>query len=452
MAENLFNLLWILLLLGVGVVIFFIMRSDTSEALLSPDSRAAERVIDVNPVVTISLNRVAWRNLWRKKTRTWLLIASLALLGSLISGSYFFIQSIDQSLESAGGRLGADLMVIPQGAKAQFKDILISGEPSQFYMNESIARQVEALPGVKEVSPQLYLKTYSGDCCGVVGDYPVVGFLPEKDFTIKPWLINLKGFTGKSMIVGRKAAGYNAFHEANVEVMEDRIDLLGEQFYVKGILYPTGTGTDSTIFIHLKTAQRLAQENPHLDLKPGQISSLMIKTEAGTSLKELKMAIKSLGRVEVIEGNELIGGIRAKVRPLKVLLIVVTALFLMQAFFQLILSLSALINERRRELAFFRAMGANRGQTAKVLVLEILYLCLFGGFSGVLVSSVLLYDNKYFLQEFFQLPLVFPGLANTIIIALVAVAGTVLMGILAAIIPLKRVLLADPYQAIREGE
>jgi putative ABC transport system permease protein len=451
-AAQMHNVLWTLMLVVSGIIIYMIFRVDTSSFQDFPDNGQEAQRNTVEPIPILNLWRLAWQNLWQKRVRAALLLTGTALTGALLFGAYFFLQSMEEGLEAGAGRLGADLMVVPQGFSSELEELLVAGTVSSFYMDSAIVDQVRRLPGVAAVSPQLYLKTYQGDCCGIWGDYPVIGFEPETDFTITPWLINVKELGDNGIIVGHKAGGYNPYWEANILAMADRIKLLGEQFYVKGVMYPTGTGTDYSIFITLTAAQALAGQHAGIVASSRDISALMIKAEAGTALAQLKTQIEALEQVEVIVTNQLVAGLRERMRPLQLLVKVGAGLFVVIVLLQGGVIFSGLLEQRQREFGFFRAMGATAKMVAKVVLAELGFLSLIGGGVGVAITAVVLYDYRMGLQELFQLPLVFPTFGQTVLLVMGSILATYLVLALAAAIPLYQLCKKDPYEAIREGE
>src|SRR6266496_4359206 len=110
---------------------------------------------------------VAFRNLKRKVTRTWLLFSIVAVVSCTLFSATLFLKSINNALKIGTYRLGADLLVVPGDAdvveKAQ--KALLSGEPTQFLMNRTILNQVKAVDGVKNATPQLFVKPSSFSCC-----------------------------------------------------------------------------------------------------------------------------------------------------------------------------------------------------------------------------------------------------------------------------------------------
>lgn len=129
---------------------------------------------------------IALSNLSYKINRT----LSMLLLTSLCAASVFACVVLSYGLKNGINtiqkRLGADLMIVPKGAEQKMQSVLISGEPNYFYMEKEIAEKISQIEGVEKVTSRFYLTSVSEDCC----DFPVqiVGFEPETDFVISPWI------------------------------------------------------------------------------------------------------------------------------------------------------------------------------------------------------------------------------------------------------------------------
>ena len=113
---------------------------------------------------------------------------------------------------------------------------------------------------------------------------------------------------------------------------------------------------------------------------------------------------------------------------------------------------SALVNERMREIGMFRAVGAGKWAVYRLLLAEAGLAGACGGLIGVFLVGATLYDNQVLLTKTFRLPLLFPTLGSTVAIAGGAVLMTAVIGMLAAAVPIRSILRASPYDAIREGE
>ena len=98
------------------------------------------------------------------------------------------MRGAETSLRLTIDRLGADIVVVPEGSEAKIESALLMGVPARFWMPEDNLNKIAAIPGVDVVSPQLYLATLTGASCCSVSDMFMIAYDPATDFTIQPWL------------------------------------------------------------------------------------------------------------------------------------------------------------------------------------------------------------------------------------------------------------------------
>jgi hypothetical protein len=85
-------------------------------------------------------------------------------------------------------RLGADIIVVPAEAesKVSLKNLLLQGTIGTFYMDASATEKVLETEGVEKASAQIFLSSMKADCCSV--KVQIIGFDPENDFVVQPWI------------------------------------------------------------------------------------------------------------------------------------------------------------------------------------------------------------------------------------------------------------------------
>src|SRR5512135_3459093 len=216
---------------------------------------------------------VAFRNLKRKPTRTWLLFAIVAVVSCTLFSATLFLKSINNALRIGTYRLGADILVVPENAETKAKSALLSGEPTQFLMDRAVLDQVRAVEGVKNATPQLFIKPTSFTCCYNV-DVFLVAFDPATDFTVKPWLEkNLKKPLGlREIITGREIP----------VIVGDSIPFFGTVFRVAGTMEATGMDFfDRAVFMSMDAAYRMAEDSQKkavqkISIRRDQISTVLV--------------------------------------------------------------------------------------------------------------------------------------------------------------------------------
>ena len=79
---------------------------------------------------TLTVTGIAMRNIRRRPWRSLCLVLTVLLFTAfLLAGSVFSI-GLANGVESAAKRLGADVMVVPEGYDSHIDSILLSGKPS----------------------------------------------------------------------------------------------------------------------------------------------------------------------------------------------------------------------------------------------------------------------------------------------------------------------------------
>ena len=127
-------------------------------------------------------------NLLGKKGRSSALFVFAMLLSFSLFGGALILTSLKNGLTSLELRLGADIIVVPYEARTKVSadTILNQGNRTYFYMNRDNLNKVAKIEGVEKVSPQVYLCSMNAGCCSV--SLQLIGFDPETDFTIQPWV------------------------------------------------------------------------------------------------------------------------------------------------------------------------------------------------------------------------------------------------------------------------
>ncbi|HJV44527.1 MAG TPA: FtsX-like permease family protein [Bacillota bacterium] len=396
---------------------------------------------------------IAWRNLKRKISRTMLLAGSAAITAFILFASYFFIGSMQRSVEASSERLGADLIIVPKGYGSAAGEMIISGNPTPFYMPSSVLEKIRSIPEIEQVTAQLYLQTVSTVCCRTEGDFPIIAFDPNQDFTLKPWLAK-KSLMGKyDVIIGSDAGGENFLYHYDDENVEEWITLFGKDFFVHNVLFPTGMGTDKTIFITMDAANELRNTpNTVMTFPPGSVSVVLVKAKPGME-SLISRELDKLGLpVDVVKGKGLKDAVQRQVFPVKLLSYLMITLVLVMSSLQVMAMFSALISERRKEIGMMRAMGAGRGSVVFLLLAEAGMVSSIGALIGSLLSAAALYDNRIQIMQILKLPLLFPTAGTGFMIALGTIGITTILSLVAAYLPVRGILKIEPYEAIREGE
>jgi putative ABC transport system permease protein len=397
----------------------------------------------------VNLYQLAVKNISGNAFRSWVVALCALLVASLALGTTLVMRGARQSLKLAINRLGADIIVVPEGTETRVESALLMGHPTEVWMSQQVLDGIAAVPGVQAVSPQLYLSTLTNASCCSVEDMFLIAFDPETDFTITPWL---EEELGASLSLGQVVGGTYVF----VPEGEQNIQIYGYHVTLEGNMEPTGTGLDQSMFLTRETAEDIARisttmaEKP-LVIPPGDISAVMVKLVPGYDPYDVALEMmRQVPGVTPIESPNLFQAYRRQMTGLLtgILVAMVVTLVLSVALIGLIFSMAA--NERRRELGVLRAMGATRNFVFKSLLTEAGLLALAGGCAGVALTVLAV----FLFHRLITVSLGFPFLLPSPVALLPQIAGGLVLALLAAtaaaMFPAYRISHLDPAAAMRE--
>jgi putative ABC transport system permease protein len=384
------------------------------------------------------------RNLRRKSFRTFVLVLSIGLLVSILVFGTSFIVSVNASIVRASNRLGADLLVVPIGARDFAEEVLLETKVKQFYMDRSLIERVKKIEGIEEVTYQTYLSTIMGLCCDIP-TAKVVIFDQDTDFIVTPWLEKAIGrrLEKNEVIIGSVA--YENFDLLDV----DRSVFFNVVFNIVGVLGKTGTGLDNAILMSAVNFEDLLA-NSSLTVKPDQISVIFTKVREGLDPYMVGRTVENeMIEVDVIHrsdmGQKIISNMKDfnRIFAITILLAGVLSVFLAWSVF------SAIANERVREIGIMRAIGARNSHISSMFIFEVLTLGVGGSIVGLVFGVYLSFSISSMFQILNEIS-VSLSVAERVGIGMTGVVtgtGVCLLGALSSIIRLRRL---EPLSAIKE--
>ena len=390
------------------------------------------------------------KNLLRKPGRTIALALLTAFLAMAVFGGSVVVFSLRSGLNSLEARLGADIILVPSEAqsKVSFQNMFLQGTAGAFYMDASVLDKALEVEGVEKVAPQTFLASLKADCCSV--KIQVIGFDPEKDFTVQPWI---------AQSLTRKLGDMDVAVGCKVEADVGEIIRIYEQrCKVVARLEATGTGLDTAVYCNMDTMNALlaAAEERGIShkIESGEqvISAVYVKVKDGVDIDTVNSRLNGhIRKVTAVRTRSMITGVSDSLagvsRTVTILIISVWAL----AFVILLLAFALIIRERSREFAVLRLVGASRGMLSRMVLLESALCGLLGGLIGVGAAALLLFPFAQLIESALKLPYLMPDMGSVLLLA----AGTVLLSMtvaaLSSLIAAYRLSRIDPGMALREG-
>ena len=389
------------------------------------------------------------RNLSRKPGRTAaLVILSLVLCFTVTAGS-LIINGLRGGLVSLETRLGADIMVVPYQAstKADLKGMVLQGNPGYFYMDRSVTDKVSSLDGVGQVSEQFFLATASASCCSYA--VQIIGFEPETDFTIQPWVqSSFKGdLDYMEILVGNSL---NAFPG-------DTLTFYGSDCKVAAKLEKTGTYLDTAVYANEETIKTLissAKEKQIFDfgnVDPDAIvSCVLVNVADGYSVEEVLNDINiHVRKVEAVQTQNMIEDVSRQLTGVSDVVSGLIVVVWILALIILALAFTMISNERKKEFAVLRAIGASRGYVVKMILKETLLVNIIGCACGAALGLLTTVLFSGFIESSLKLPFLLPGAAGMAILAIAAMAVSIIAGTVSSAVCALRISRMDTALILR---
>ena len=381
------------------------------------------------------MRRLAVQNLTGKPVRTAVLTVLAALLALAVFGGSLIVTSLRTGLHSLEDRLGADIMVVPYEAttKTNLEAIVLQGATGYFYMDNARAEKVLSCEGIGQASEQFFLASASTGCCSL--SVQIIGFDPQTDFSITPWI--RRSFGGElqkyDVVVGNDL---NAF-------VGDTLQFYGTEVHVAAKLAKTGTAYDTAVFTGEDTIKALIASSVERGMNqftvdPDKVvSCILINAADGYTPEEVVNDINiHVKKVKAIQTKEMISGISDSLSGVRDVIGVLMAAVWVLGLAILLLAFTMSVNERRKEFAVLRVIGASRGMLAGLVLREALLTGVCGGMLGGVIGLAVIVPFNRAIEEQLGLPFLLPG-AGTIIgyfaaaVILTALAGAAAAGIAA---------------------
>ena len=396
------------------------------------------------------LGRLALQNLGRRRSRTVLLVAAVAVAAAVVFAGATLMRSIETSLAIGFTRLGADLMVVPESALTNITSALLAVEPTDLTLAADLFDRAP-IAGVGRTAPQ---RVYRTEHSGLAGHESVdlIGFDPARDFTVLPWVAERMGRAMRpdDILVGARR---------DLKIGSE-VQIFGQPFTVYGKLGRTGVGTHELgVFMGMASLLALGPIVHHSGgampevLHPDRVSGFLVELAPGATDLQARFAIlSSLPGVKVVSSESMLTGIRQGLTSLVGGMLVLVVLMFASTALMVGVLFSAIVTERRGELGLLKAIGARRGQIVGMMLAEAAIATGVGGLVGVIVGWLVLRAAErslvYHLSDM-GVPFVWLDRPTTAAFAALAVLVAAAVGAVGALAPAWRASRRDAYDLIR---
>ena len=389
---------------------------------------------------------LALSNLSKKAYRSFSLILLVAISSSVLFASLILTSSLKSGITGLRSRLGADLMIVPEGYEAGAENVLISGEPNYFYMDKSVLDSVRNIKGVEKATGQFYLTSLSESCC----DFPIqiIGFDKKSDFIVQNWSKKRchQDSSGEFLLSGN-----------NVSLTQEKIRFFGEEHRVSARLSKSGTGMDNTVFCDLESLQKIfeaASKKGFAFISDGdtsnKVSTVLVRISDDALVDTVALRIKKeIEGVQVISGEKFLKNFSEKISSFLVFFYAISVLVLVTTIISLALVFSVTINERLREFSILRVIGAKRSQLRKILFIEAAYLGGTGSLAGIALTSLIVIPFNVLISEKISLPFAMSSAGEILIFAVAAFLICTASSLLASVNGAVKLSKVEPYGGMK---
>jgi ABC-type lipoprotein release transport system permease subunit len=400
---------------------------------------------------------VAWRNVWRNKTRSIVMISAIAL--GLVAGVFYmaFMQGmVDARIESATKSELAHLQVhAPHFLDNSEISVIINDAAS-------ITENLQKTSGVAAASYRLVAEPFVMAAHGTGGGR-LIGVIPEIEKQVTDIAEHLvdgtyleKSGRMPPVLVGEKLAknlNLKVGSKINIQLVDLNGDLSSKGFRVGGIYKTSNTGFDEMyLFVHFDELQA------QLGTATNAAHEIAVLLNEGNHAELLKPAIENLAPgQEVKTWKELSPEMSLLTDSMDQYMYVFILIILLGLCFGIINTMLMAVLERTKEIGMLMAIGMNKRRIFSMIILESVMLTITGGVFGIGLGAAV---TKFFettpinlsmfsegLESYGYASVVYTSLKPEMLIIISILV--IITGLLSAIYPARKALKLNPAEATR---
>jgi putative ABC transport system permease protein len=330
--------------------------------------------------------KLAWRNIWRNKRRTWITVSSilLAVLLSVVTRS-MQLGSYEQMIENAVGSYAGYIQV----QDSSYHDD--STLNNSFYAGDSLLEAIAAHPNVKRVVPRIESYALAAGAKQSKAAM-VVGFDPQAERTLSNPADKLTaGSYPQDASSNQVLLSKGLARDLNVAV-GDTLVLLGQGYHAISAAgaYPIGGIVDfgpaemnrAMVYVPLKTAQFFFGADHRLTAAALSVYNISdVKSTTAELNQQLQSGLEALPWQEIMP--ELVQAIEADSGSGMILLLV---LYIVVGF-GILSTVLMMTAERQYEFGVMVSIGTHRLRLAAMLIVELILMSILGVALGCLFSQ-----------------------------------------------------------------
>ena len=394
----------------------------------------------------MKLISVAFKNLKRKKIRSFLTIAGVAIAVAVLVSLMGFDAGYQRALTGDIDKMGYQVLVTAKGCPYEAATMMLKGGGGLRYMEQDVYLKIAKDPRIDKITPQLVATEFDKDRQNGQGGIVLYMGVDDSYLKLKPWVKFKTGSWFSSPDADEAVMGYEAA-ELEQRLPGDQIFVpnLNKVLKVTGIFERTGTQDDGMVFLPLKSAQRIFG-------LADKLTGIGIKLKDIGQISAFEEALYNEPGIQVISMAEVKGTIFNLISSAKVMTNSVAIIAIIIAVIGVVNTILMSVFERTKEIGVMKAIGATRMDIFRIIWMETALICVIGGVLGDIMAVLGAQAVEYILRHVLpyapkgQLVLIAPGLLA------VSFIGALVMGLVAGIYPAYRASSMRPVEAIRLGD
>lgn len=383
----------------------------------------------------------AIKNLMRSRIRS-----VLTVLSTMVATATLFVTlSLDKGYKSAVEEelvknVGVHLYITREGCPMEAASVIAQGGISPLYVPQEVVEKLKNVEHVKEVMPFKIFAITTSD--GLRTD--IFLGITEAIQRIRPvWKLKAGQWfeDDKSVILGAEVARLEKRAIGDKVYFEE----FNKEFKVSGILERNNTQDDGVFFLPLSAAQKLIG-------REGKLSAIAIQLDDIAHLENVKIELRGMLEEDyyVFPPKDISDGVMKFFGSTKAIMLLMVLIAFGSCILGIANTMMMVAQERRKELAYLKCVGASLSDIARLIFLETFFISFAGIALGICVSLLMIPRFEDFIRQFLVVyipaaKVVRPSLEIGIVTSIIVFVA----GVAAALYPVAKSAQITPMEALR---
>ncbi|MCB2207950.1 MAG: FtsX-like permease family protein [Bacteroidetes bacterium] len=399
---------------------------------------------------------ISWRNIWRNKVRSLVIIFSIALgIFAGVAATAFMKGLAEQRIQKVINTELSYMQIHKNGFRqnSDFKSYMPDAQ--------NLASEIRAIPNVTGASQRIIVQSMIASAETASGVL-IAGIDPElesKVTNIHDRIIEgayFEGIKKNPVVIGKKLA-----EKLNVKVKSKLVitlqdtanNVISGLFRVSGIYTSNNNVYDeSHIFVRYDDLLRLSA------LPEGVAHEIAININDNENLQTIESSVKEIASgYEVLDWKSLSPEMNYLTEAMDLYMYIFIIIILLALLFGIINTMLMVVMERTKEIGMLMAVGMNKIRIFSMVLLESILLSLTGGVVGIIIGAAFSkwretkpIDLSAWAQGYEQLgydAYVYTSLEPVMLVNITILV--IITGVIAALYPAYKALKNDPADALR---